>query len=80
MDLQAEKKKIIKELEHTNEDWVIRSIKRLLSIDQEVVEYHFDGSVLTKDQLIEEIMEASSQVKSGNYISQEEAEKEIDSW
>ncbi len=45
-----------------------------------VVGYEADGSPITKETLINEAREASAQVKSGNYITQEDLEKEVNNW
>lgn len=45
-----------------------------------VVGYEVDGTPITKEALKKEAREASAQVKSGNYITQEELEKEVKNW
>lgn len=45
-----------------------------------VVGYNVDGSPITKENLIKRVKAASKRVKSGDFISQEEVEKEIDNW
>lgn len=45
-----------------------------------VVGYEVDGTPITKGTLINEAREASAQVKSGNYITQEDMEKEVKNW
>ena len=45
-----------------------------------VVGYEVDGTPITKETLINEVREASEQVKSGNYISQEDLDKEVENW
>lgn len=46
----------------------------------EIVGYRPDGTPITQQDLIERVKLASKQVKSGNYITQEELEKEIENW
>lgn len=46
----------------------------------DVVGYTVDGSPITKENLIKRARAASKRVKSGDYISQEELEKESDKW
>ncbi|MGF1587276.1 MAG: hypothetical protein ACFCUM_18295 [Bacteroidales bacterium] len=45
-----------------------------------VVGYEVDGTPITKEELINEAREASAQVKSGNYITQEDLEKDVKNW
>jgi hypothetical protein len=45
-----------------------------------VVGYNVDGSPITKEHLLKRAKAASKRVKSGDFISQEELEKEIDNW
>lgn len=42
--------------------------------------YNLDGSLITKTDLVKRARAASARVKSGDFISQEEVEKEIDNW
>jgi len=50
--------------------------------DQEaiVVGYQVDGTPITKEALKKRVREASARVKAGNYITQEDLEKEIKGW
>nr|NQU92781.1 hypothetical protein [Bacteroidota bacterium] len=45
-----------------------------------VVGYNVDGTQLTQEDLINRAKTASKRVKSGNYITQEEVEKEVENW
>lgn len=45
-----------------------------------VVGYNTDGSPITKESLIKRAKTASQRVKSGDYITQEEVEKEVENW
>ncbi|MBN2639672.1 MAG: hypothetical protein JXR65_11380 [Bacteroidales bacterium] len=45
-----------------------------------VVGYNIDGSTITKENLGERVKAASRRVKSGDFITQEEVEKEIENW
>ena len=80
MDLKAEKKRIIQELKNTDEEWVILSIKRLLNIEEETVAFTVKGKPLSKADYIEKVLSASARAKTGKLISQEEAEKQAESW
>ncbi|WP_372946900.1 hypothetical protein [Mariniphaga sp.] len=46
----------------------------------DVVGYEVDGSPITKESLAERAKAASQRVKSGDFITQEEVEKEIENW
>ena len=48
--------------------------------DTIIVGYEVDGTPITKETLINEVREASEQVKSGKYISQEDLDKEVENW
>jgi hypothetical protein len=43
-----------------------------------VIGYHVDGSPITRKELAHRVGSASKRVKSGNFISQEEVEKEVE--
>lgn len=45
-----------------------------------MVGYNVDGSPITKENLVKRARDASKRVKSGDFISQEELEKEVDNW
>lgn len=44
------------------------------------VGYNIDGSPITKESLVKRAKAASKRVKSGDFITQEEVEKEIENW
>jgi len=46
----------------------------------DIVGYEVDGTPITQEELKLRAKEASSEVKAGNYITQEELEKEIENW
>ncbi len=45
-----------------------------------VVGYNIDGSPITKESLVKRAKAASKRVKSGDFITQEEVEKDIENW
>ena len=47
---------------------------------EEIVDYRPDGSPITQQDLINRVKLASKQVKAGDFITQEELEKEIEGW
>jgi hypothetical protein len=48
--------------------------------ESDVAGYNVDGSAITKKDLIKRAKAASVRVKSGNFFTQEEVEKEIKNW
>lgn len=48
--------------------------------EHNIVGYSVDGSPIIKDSLIRQAKAASLKVKSGDFITQEEVEKEIENW
>ena len=45
-----------------------------------VVGYNVDGSPITKEDLVKRVTSASKRVKSGDFVSQEDVEKEVENW
>ena len=81
MDIKAEKEDIIRKIKETEEESLLRSIKRLLDHPKEkVVGYTVSGEPLTQKQLIEEVLRASDDVRAGNFITQEDLEIESADW
>ncbi len=48
--------------------------------EHNLVGYNVDGSPITKEGLVRRAKAASQRVKSGDFITQEEVEKEIENW
>ncbi len=48
--------------------------------EPDVVGYEVDGTSITQEDLIKEAREASARVKAGDYITQEDLEKEVENW
>lgn len=46
----------------------------------DAVGYNVDGSLITKDDLIKRVKSASQRVKSGDFVTQEELDKEVENW
>jgi hypothetical protein len=46
----------------------------------DIVGFEVDGSPITKESLTRRAKSASKRVKSGDYITQEKVEKEIENW
>lgn len=45
-----------------------------------IVGYNVDGTPITQQGLKSRVKAASKRVKSGDYIAQEEVEKEVENW
>lgn len=45
-----------------------------------IVGYNTDGSPITQKDLRNRVKSASKRVKSGNFLTQEEVEKEVENW
>jgi hypothetical protein len=45
-----------------------------------VVGYNVDGSPISQEDLKKRVKAASKRVKAGNYITQEDLEKEVENW
>ncbi len=60
-------------------------LKKVLALDTEkeqsfIVGYETDGTPITRKDLVREAKEASARVKSGDYIAQEELNKDVENW
>jgi hypothetical protein len=60
----------------------VEKVKQILSVNKkpEIVGYNVDGSPVTQKQLVKRAKVASKRVKSGDFISQEDVEKEVENW
>jgi hypothetical protein len=68
-------------IDHADE----RFLKMVYAMSREymsptVIGYKTDGTPITQKELAQRVTSASKRVKSGNYISQEEVEKEVENW
>jgi len=81
MDIQAEKLHLIEELARIQDIRIIEQIKQLLKKkNNPIVGYEIDGAPITRKQLIKKIDEAENRIDNGEYISQEDLEKESENW
>jgi predicted ribonuclease YlaK len=81
MGVQKLREEIHNYIDHADE----RFLKMVYAMSKEykesaVVGYNVDGSPITKESLTLRVKAASQRVKSGDYITQEEVEKEIENW
>ena len=81
IEIEKKKKEIIRRIKDTNEEWILKSIQKLLDIPAEpIVAYTTSGKSLTKKAFIKEVLEASADVKAGNYTTHEDLKKEMRNW
>ncbi len=80
MDIQTEKLLLIEELTKIQDVQVIEQIKQLLKRDNPVVGYAVNGNPITREQLIKRIAAAEKRMDNGEFITQEELEKEAKNW
>lgn len=69
------RKKLIEKINITENEDLLEEVYRLLEIESEDIEIY----KLTDDQMLA-IEEARNQIKNGQFLSDEEADKEINEW
>ena len=62
-----------------------RFLKMIYSMSKEYEEstitgYNVDGTSITQHRLVKRVKAASQRVKSGDFLTQEEIEKEVENW
>lgn len=80
MDIHAEKLRLIEELARIQDIQIIEQIKQLLNQKNPVVGYEINGDPITRKQLIKRIEAAEKRIDGGEYITQEDIEKESQNW
>jgi hypothetical protein len=79
MDLQVVKIDVLQKIMNVSKISLLDKINDIL--DKEViVGYTTDGEPLTKEAYNARLLLAEKQIASGNYISQEDLEKEVENW
>lgn len=68
-------------IDHADE----RFLKMVYAMSREykesvVIGYNVDGTPITPKELAQRVTSASKRVKSGNFITQEDVEKEVENW
>jgi hypothetical protein len=81
MGVQKLREELHEYINHADE----RFLKMVYAMSKEYKEtdiagYNADGSPITKESLVRRAKSASQRVKSGDFITQEEVEKEIENW
>ena len=79
MDLQSTKLKVMQKIMNVSKASLLEKISNILD-EEMIVGYTTDGKPLTFQQYNERLLIAEKQIESGDYISQEELEKETESW
>jgi len=81
MDIQAEKLFLIEELVKIDDIKLIEKIKALLTNKSNpILGYEINGELITRSQLVKQIEEAEVRIDGGEYISQENLEKQSENW
>lgn len=79
MDIQAAKLDLVEKILNIKTESIIEKLNNIL--DKEViVGFTTDGKPLTKKAYNKRLEKAEAQIASGNYITQEEFEKESEKW
>ena len=80
MNIQTEKLFLIEQLARVQDVEIISQIKNILSkIDDPIVGYS-NGSPITKKQFVKRIDAAEKRIAKGEFISQDDVEKEASNW
>ena len=74
MNTSAIKEKLIKEIRQTNDLQLLQAVLRMLSLKTEEEGYQLNEAQLSA------IEEARAQYKRGEFLANEEADKEIEEW
>jgi hypothetical protein len=79
MDLQTAKINVMQKIMNVSKASLLDKINNILD-EEMTVGYTTDGEPLTKKQYNERLLVAEKQIESGEYITHENLEKEIDNW
>lgn len=77
MDIISEKSFLIKKLEKTNDETLLKAIHELIEYSQKRNEEYLGESI---EDYNRELDEAKARVESGKFITQEDLEKESSKW
>ncbi len=81
MGVQKLREELLEYINHADE----RFLKMVYAMSKEYQEsdiagYEVNGSPITKKSLVRRAKSASQRVKSGDFVTQEQVEKEIENW
>jgi hypothetical protein len=79
MDLQTTKIKLMQKIMNVSKASLLDKISNILD-EEMIVGYTTDGNPLTSQQYNERLLVAEKQIESGDYVTQEDLEKEIENW
>ncbi|MEM7548383.1 MAG: hypothetical protein AAF363_01815 [Bacteroidota bacterium] len=79
MDLQSAKLNVMQKIMNVSAESLIEKVDKLLE-EEMIVGYTAKGKPLTKKEYNLRLREAEKQIKSGDFISQEDLEKEAEDW
>jgi hypothetical protein len=80
MDIQAEKLYLIEQLARVQDAEIIDQIKKILNKMNNPIVGYSNGTPITKKELITRIDAAEYRIAKGDFISQEDLEKEANNW
>lgn len=77
MDITKEKKYIKEEIDNSNDEALIDTLKDIINVSK-----NFDKlfKPMTKEELIKRALQSEEDIKNGNIISLEDLKKEIQTW
>jgi hypothetical protein len=78
-NLEGEKLNAVQKLLAVQNETLVRKVNRLLDKEM-VVAYTTGGKGLTTKEYNDRLKKAAQQIKSGNFLTQEQAEKEAETW
>ncbi len=79
MNIQATKLDVMQKILAVTTESIIEKINKILDKEM-VVGYTVEGKPLTKEAYNKRLQKAEAQIQSGNYLTQEEIEKESENW
>tara|TARA_R110002020_G_scaffold348689_1_gene562256 strand:+ start:217 stop:468 length:252 start_codon:yes stop_codon:yes gene_type:complete len=79
MDLKTAKLEVIQKIMNVSTESLLEKIDNLLD-EELIVGFTASGKPLTKRKYNQRLKKAERQIESGEYISQEDLEKEIENW
>jgi hypothetical protein len=83
MDLKTRKTKFIERFDSIMDSNLVERFEEFLDIqlsENKIVAYTIKGEPLTEEMYIKKVKKAVSSVKSGNYTTVEDLEKEAENW
>ncbi len=79
MNIQAAKLDIVQKILTVKKESIIEKINKILDKEM-IVGYTVEGKPLTKDAYNKRLQKAEEQIQLGEYLTQDEIEKESENW